>query len=272
MKEIKKSNNENILKREIRMFFSQEFMHKGQLIAWIFADVIKIFGLCFVWIASSKITGNADPSYIVCYYLLVMLIGRFMSDITPENGIRNILSGRFSNYLLKPVSYLLSYLGDDVGANLFRLLVSVPTFVVGYLIASHFGLWTLSSNPYLLFLCFCAVVLGFLINFFMGNIFTLMAFYNKNMDGMRTFYYNISSFLSGEYAPLIAFPLPVLFFIQLLPFRYTLSFPIEILLGRMTTYDITYGFTIGIVWLIILIVIYSIFYSHSIKKYAGEGI
>jgi ABC-2 type transport system permease protein len=92
------------------------------------------------------------------------------------------------------------------------------------------------------------------------------------MDGMRTFYYNISSFLSGEYAPLVAFPLSVLFFVQLLPFRYTLSFPIEILLGRMTTYDINYGFVIAGAWLVILIITFIVFYNISIKKYAAEGI
>lgn len=267
-----KSNFKNILKRIAKMFFAQEFMHKEQLIAWIVADIVKIVGLCFVWSASAKMTGSIDQGYVVSYYILMILVGKLMQDITPENGVRQILNGKFSNSLLKPISYLTEYLGSNIGSNLFRLLVSVPAFGLGMYIANRLGFWIVDFNPYLIFLALLAVALGFLINFLLGNIFTLLSFYNKNMEGMRIFYYNIAAFFSGEYVPFVALPLVGLFVVQVLPFRYTLSFPIEILLGRMTNYDIGIGFVIGIVWLIVLYILYSIFFNISIKKYAAEGI
>lgn len=268
----KKSNFKNILKREIHMFFFQEFMHKEQLLLWILADTVKIVGLCFVWAASVKITHSLDLGYVVSYYILMVLVGKLMQDITPENGVRQILNGKFSNSLLKPMSYLTEYLGNNIGSNLFRLMVSVPAFLLGMFITMKLDLWIVDFNPYLIFLALLAVILGFFMNFLLGNIFALVAFYNKNMEGMRIFYYNITAFLAGEYIPFAVLPLAALFTVQILPYRYTLSFPIEILLGRMTEYDITFGFVVGIIWLIILYILYSIFYSISIKKYAAEGI
>lgn len=268
----RKSNLKSILKREIQMFFAQEFMHKGQLFVWILADTIKIIGLCFVWGASVKMSGNIDLGYIVSYYVLMVLVGKLMQDITPENGVRQILNGKFSNALLKPMSYLIGYLGSNIGSNIFRLLVSIPAFTLGMYITMKLGLWIVDFNPYLIFLASMAVVLGFLMNFLLGNIFSLIAFYNKNMEGMRIFYYNIAALFSGEYIPFVALPLTALFAVQILPFRYTLSFPIEILLGRMTNYDIGIGFVVALVWLIALYILYSIFYNISIKKYAAEGI
>lgn len=267
-----KSNFKNILKRITKMFFAQEFMHKEQLFVWIIADIIKITGLCFVWAASAKVTGNIDQGYIISYYVLMVLVGKLMQDITPENGIRQILNGKFSNSLLKPSSYLTEYLGSNIGSNLFRLIVSIPAFGLGMYITNRLGFWIVDFNPYFIFLGLLAVILGFLINFFLGNIFALLAFYNKNMIGMRIFYYNIAALFSGEFVPFAALPMIALYTVQVLPFRYTLSFPIEILLGRMTNYDIGLGFMIGIVWLIALYVIYSIFFKISIKKYAAEGI
>ncbi|NTV78642.1 MAG: hypothetical protein HGA25_05755 [Clostridiales bacterium] len=267
-----KSSFKNVLKRITKMFFAQEFMHKEQLFVWIIADIIKITGLCFVWAASARMTGNMDQGYVISYYVLMILVGKLMQDITPENGVRQILNGKFSNSLLKPMSYLTEYLGSNIGSNLFRLLVSVPAFGLGMYITNRLGFWIVDFNPYLIFLGLLAVVLGFLINFLLGNIFTLLAFYNKNMEGMRTFYYNIAGFLSGEYVPFMALPLVALFTVQVLPFRYTLSFPIEILLGRITNYDIGIGFVIGMLWLIALYIIYSVFFKISIKKYASEGI
>lgn len=267
-----KNNFEGILKKEVQMFFSQEFMHKEQLIMWILADTIKIVGLCFVWAAAVKYSQYADQGYIVSYYILMLIIGKLTGDVTPEFGVRLILNGKFSNLLLKPFSHLTEFLGYNIGSNLFRLIASIPAFIVGFLITQKLGLWIVNLNPYLIFLTLAAAAVGFFINFLMGNIFSLLAFYNKNMDGMRTFYYNICSFLSGEYAPLVAFPFAILFFVQLLPFRYILSFPIEILLGRLTNYDIQYGFIIAFVWLIVLFISYIILYSTVIKKYAAEGI
>lgn len=267
-----KSNFKNILKRITRMFFAQEFMHKEQLFVWIIADIIKIAGLCFVWAASAKVTGNIDQGYIISYYVLMIIVGKLMQDVTPENGIRQILSGKFSNSLLKPTSYLTEYLGVNIGSNLFRLLVSIPAFALGMFLVMKLDFWIVDFNPYLIFLALIAVVLGFLINFFLGNIFALLSFYNKNMVGMRIFYYNIAALFSGEFVPFAALPMIALYAVQVLPFRYTLSFPIEILLGRMTNYDIGLGFVIGTVWLIALYIIYSIYFKISIKKYAAEGI
>jgi ABC-2 type transport system permease protein len=267
-----KSNFENILKRIAKMFFAQEFMHKEQLLVWIIADVIKLVGLCFVWSASARMTGSMDQGYVVTYYIMMILVGKLMQDITPENGVRQILSGKFSNSLLKPMSYLTEYLGSNIGSNIFRLIVSVPAFVLGVYITSKLGLWIADFNPYLVFVTIIAITLGFLINFLLGNIFTLLAFYNKNMEGMRTFYYNVTALFSGEFIPYLILPFVALFIVQVLPFRYTLSFPIEILLGRMTTYDMGFGFIIGVSWLIILYIIYSILFKKAIKKYAAEGV
>lgn len=268
----KKNNWKGIIKKHFGMYFSQEYMHKGQLVSWIIADVIKIGGLCFVWLASSRITGSIDQAYIVTYYVLMLLVGRLMADITPEEGVRQILNGKFSNLLLKPMNHLSGYIGNNLGSNFFRLLVSIPAFLLGIFIATRLNLWAVDFNPYLIFLALVGVAMGFMINFFLGNIFSLLAFYNKNMEGMRIFYFNIAALLSGEFIPLVILPFLAEYILKILPFRYTLSFPIEILIGRLTNYDIYTGFAIGMVWLVALYFIYKILYSISIRKYAAEGI
>ena len=77
---------------------------------------------------------------------------------------------------------------------------------------------------------------------------------------------------SGEFIPLVILPFLAEFVLKILPFRYTLSFPLEILIGRSTNYDIYTGFIIGGIWLIALYFIYKILYSIAVRKYAAEGI
>ncbi|MHC1716445.1 MAG: ABC transporter permease [Candidatus Dojkabacteria bacterium] len=264
--------NRKILSREISMYFSKELVYREQLVVWIIADIIKIVGLCFVWVASSRLTDDVTQGYVVTYYLLIMLISKLTTDYTMEYGVRDIVQGRFSNLLIKPFNYLLEYLGTNIGGNILRFIIFLPGFILGIYFANKYSLWILDFNPYNLFVALVAVIIGFFLSFLLGNIISLTAITIKEMDSIRTFYYNIASLLSGEFVPLIFLPLWGVFTLHLLPFRYTLSFPVEILIGGLNDYELQSGFVISIVWLVALFFLYKIIYALSIKKYESEGI
>jgi ABC-2 type transport system permease protein len=254
------------------MYLSKELVYKEQLLVWIIADIIKIVGLCFVWVASARLTDTVTQGYIVTYYLLVMLISKLTTDYTMEFGVRDIISGRFSNLLIKPFNYLLEYLGTNIGGNLLRFVIFLPGFILGVWLANQYNLWVLTFNPANVVLSLLAIIGGFFISFLMGNTLTLVAIYVKEMESVRIFYYNILSLLSGEFIPLLFLPLWALFFFQILPFRYTLSFPVEILLGELNNYELNNGFLIAISWLVVFFFVYKTVYILARRKYEAEGI
>jgi len=267
-----RKQNKKILSREIQMYFKRESQYKGQMLAWIIADAIKIVGLCFIWLAASNTKGIGNQEYIVSYYILIMFVSKFTSDFTLEHGIRNILDGKFSNFLVKPYSYLLEYLGTNIGGNILRIVLFLPSFIGAIYFAKINNLWIVDFNPYLIFLSLIAIILGFGISFLLGNIVCLFSFKIKEMDGIRILYYNIASLLSGEFVPSIFLPEIGKFLFEVLPFRYTLSFPVELIIGRINDYEKEQGFILGFIWLLILFVLYKIIYKKAIKKYEAEGI
>lgn len=267
-----RKKTKKILNREISMYFSKELMYRKQLFAWILADIIKICGLCLVWIAASKMDETVSNGYIVSYYILIMLISKLTSDYTLEFGMRDIISGRFSNFLIKPFNYLTEYLGINIGNNILRFVLFIPAFIFGIFLSLKFNFWIITFNPFNIVLCCISIIFGFCISFLLGNIISLISMRVKEMDGIRIFYYNIASMLSGEFIPKVFLPIWGQYVLQILPFRYTLSFPVEILLGRLTTYDLNFGFILSIFWILILILIYRLMYKFSIKRYEAEGI
>lgn len=267
-----KKKNQKILSKEIQMYFSKEFQYKGQMFAWIIADIIKIVGLCFIWLATSKVSNNVEQSYIITYYILLMFVGKFTADYTLEYGIRDIIEGRFSNFLVKPFNHLLEYLGTNIGGNILRVFLFLPAFIVAICLAQNLGFWIVEFNPYRIVLACLAIVIGFGISFLLGNIVSLIAMKVKEMDGVRILYYNVASMLSGEFIPIIFLPTLGKFFLETLPFRYTLSFPVEILIGKINDYQVERGFISAILWLILLYVSYRIIFNHAIRKYEAEGI
>lgn len=269
---LKEKKNRRILNREIEMYFAKEFQYKGQMVAWILADILKIVGLCFIWLMSSKINGNVEQGYVVTYYILIMLVSKFTSDYTIEHGVRNILDGRFSNFLLKPFNYLLEYLGINIGGNVLRVILFLPAFFLGIFIAWQNNLWIMNFNIHSIFLGFVAILIGFLISFFIGNIISLIAIKIKEMDSIRIFFYNIASLLSGEFIPLVFLSGFARKIFILLPFRYTLSFPVEVFIGKIDPQESFLGFFIAIIWLIILFIGYKLIYRKAIRRYEAEGI
>ena len=159
-----------------------------------------------------------------------------------------------------------------MASNALRFVIFLPAFVFGVILASKFDILIFGFNPYHIFLALVAIVLGFGINFLLGNILTLVSFKIKETEGIKIFYYNIAAFLSGEYVPFLFLPFMLQFGLQLLPFRYTLSFPVEILTGRLGSYDLKLGFLIAAIWLIVLWFVYKLAFKLSIRKYEAEGI
>ncbi len=272
MNTIIKEKTKRILIKEIQMYFSKEFQYRGQLLAWIIADIIKIVGLGFIWVAAAEYNNYVEQSYVVSYYILLMFVSKFTADYTLEYGIWNILQGKFSNYLLKPYNYLIEYLGTNIGGNILRVILFLPAFGISLYLANTYNLLIFSFNPYLLLLSVVAIAIGFSINFLLANTVCLAAMLVKEMDGIRILYYNIASILSGEFIPIVFLPFLGKIAVELLPFRYTLSFPVEILLGKLNVYEVKMGFLYSLIWLILSYLTYKFAYSKAIKKYEAEGI
>lgn len=272
MNQPKKEKFKKILNRIISMYLKKESTYKGQIFVWIVADILKVIGLAFVWIAASKLTENISQSYVVSYYLLLVFVSKSTQDYIPEYGIRNIIDGTFSNNLIKPFNHLIEYLGINIATNILRIFIFLPAFIVGIVMALKYDFLVVDVTPYKIFLMLIAIIIGFSINFLLGNILTLFSFKIKQMDGIRITYYNFSALLSGEYIPMIFLPLTGQFILQMLPFRYTLSFPVELIMGKLGSYDINMGFLISLIWLVLLYFIYKIGYKFAVKKYEAEGI
>ena len=259
-----------ILKKEIQMYFRQELQYRDLLIARILTDIIRIFTVCFVWLSVGGNSGGVSQGYIVTYYLLTVFVTRLMSDFSIQKGPSDVITGKFSKYIIKPYSHLVEYLGINVGYSVLRFVLALPAFILGIFLVGD--LWVLDFNPYTIFLSVLAMVLGFFMNFLLGNLFTFFAFFSKQVHGLRIFYFNVASVFSGELIPLVFMSYNMRFLSELLPFRYTLSFPIEILIGDLTGYDLRRGFLISTIWIVFLFVSYNFLYKKVVRKYEAEGI
>ena len=78
-------------------------------------------------------------------------------------------------------------------------------------------------------------------------------------------------FLSGFAVPLQMLPAPVQTLAQWLPFYRMLGFPVDLVLNRLSTQQIIFGFAAQFGWLAIALLAVNVVWSRGVREYSAVG-
>jgi len=78
-------------------------------------------------------------------------------------------------------------------------------------------------------------------------------------------------FLSGQFAPLTLLPSPVQVLAYILPFRWLISYPVELISGRLTPNEAFIGLGAQVAWLVVSYVLFRIVWRAGVKVYSAVG-
>ncbi len=112
-----------------------------------------------------------------------------------------------------------------------------------------------------------AAPLRFVVEWTLG----LTGFWITRLQAFYATYYMALLFFSGQLAPLALFPAPIRFAAALLPFRWMLHFPVELLLGRLTPGDALLGLGAQGAWLGFSLMVLRRVWRTGIRRYGAVG-
>ena len=84
-------------------------------------------------------------------------------------------------------------------------------------------------------------------------------------------YFVAMFFFSGQVAPLSLLPGAIQSIADALPFRWMLSFPTELLLGRVSTQDALTGFIAQLLWIAGIVLLLRVVWSAAVRRYGAVG-
>lgn len=84
-------------------------------------------------------------------------------------------------------------------------------------------------------------------------------------------YFIVILFFAGRLAPLELFPQFLQRVADILPFRWMLAFPVELLLGRLTPGELWLGIAAQLFWLVAGYLVMQVIYRAGIRRYAAFG-
>ncbi len=254
----------------VRMEILSALEFRTDVIIFALSGIARPLIFLFIWVAAVN-SGAKTPltkEEFVVYYLLVMVIGFFVSAWSAPFVSAKIRYGNLSTFLLKPFLYLYQDLGMNLGEKTIKLVYLLPVFLFIWFL---FQLKLPSLNFFGWVAFALGVLLAFGISYLVNICIGLSAFWIQESRQVEDFIDLLSYVFSGYVFPLALLSASVQKIGTYLPFRYMLSFPLEIYLQKLTVAEMIFGLGMQVFWFGIAVLTYHQFWTKGLKKYSAVG-
>ena len=211
--------------------------------------------------------GGYTRGGFVAYYLVLILVNQITYAQVNWTVGDLIRYGQINHILLRPIAPVYDALASEVAGKFVYLVFDLPILIVLAFIMKPELTVTVESG--VLFLV--SLLMAWALRFLWGYWIALLAFWSARADALLTLQDSLIFLLAGQVAPIALLPVWLQSAAVLLPFRYMVAFPVEVLTGNLSGADLAFGFSIQLVWLTAAAVLSLVIWRRGITRYAGFG-
>ncbi len=243
--------------------------YRGRLV-FLFTGALFPMLMLFVWLtvdAGGPTAQGWDGARFVSYYAAAAVVFNLTSSGISWAWDRDLRSGELSNRLLRPVPVFHQYAAAEAGERIIAAIVLVPVFIVAT-IALPIVEYPVGIAEMIAALV--ATLLAFALAVMMSSAFALIGFWTTQSNNVYLLWWGLGAFASGWIAPLDVMPPWLQRTAEVLPFRYSLGFPVEIALG-LPAGDVITGNAAALFWLAVFTAVYVIAWRRGVRRYQAVG-
>ena len=232
---------------------------------WMMPSLVYLF----VWSTAAGVAtiGGLSRGEFVAYYLVLIVVGRLTSSGNNWTVGDAIRYGRMNSLLLRPMSPVYDALASEAAGKVVAMAFAVPVVVVLGLILKPELHVTLESGMGFV----VALALAWVLRFVWEYWVALLAFWATRADALLQVQASLIFLLAGQVAPTRLLPGPLQDVATMLPFRYMLGFPIEVLMGQLDRSQLWSGFAYQVGWLLVALVLFVTIWRRGVKRYSAVG-
>ena len=257
--------------QQFKTTFASMLQYRASLFIWMISAVLEPLIYLIVWSTVSVSRGGSVGDYtagqFAAYFIVFMLVNQVTYTWIMYEYEYRIREGLLSPALLRPVHPIHA----DIAENISSKLVTMPVMI---LIAGGLALIfkpTASFQVWTIFAFIPALVLAFLIRFLIEWTLAQSAFWTTRVSAFNQVYFVLVLFLSGQIAPLSVFPRAIQVLANILPFRWMIGFPVELILGRLTPIQALTGIAAQVFWLVVSLGLVRVVWRAGIRIYSAVG-
>ena len=257
--------------QQFRTSFASMLQYRASLVIWLIGHVLEPLIYLVVWSAVSRSSGGSvggyDTAEFAAYFIVLMLVNHVTYTWIMYEYEYRVRHGSLSFALLRPVHPIHADLADNISSKVVTLpLILAAAVVLALLFRPAFHIVPWAAAAFL-----PALLLAFIVRFLMEWTLALAAFWTTRVSAINQTYFVAMLFLSGQMAPLTLLPRPLQAIAAVLPFRWTTSFPVELLLGRIGFTQALIGMAVQLAWLGLWIVLLRMVWRAGVRVYGAVG-
>jgi len=228
----------------------------------------------FIW--SAVFTGRNTVNgftftQMLTYYGVATIINYGIMDFADWNLQMLIQTGKFTTFMLRPLSHRYFALSQKVGHRVLGLsLELIPVYVIFYLI---FGILLVPAN---IFWTLLSLILGFLMMFLVDYCIGMTGFWLVKTEGIRSMFLLLRNVFTGVLIPLTFFPDILQKILLILPFQYISYVPIRVFLGSYELGGMKLAIpqivTLQGIAVVLMWGVSEVMWRAGIKRFTGVGI
>ena len=254
-----------LIKHTWMMWLQQRSFFFLLAFGWMISPLIYLF----VWstVAEGRTVGGLTQGQFVAYYLVLILVNQLTFSQTNWTVGDVIRYGGMNALLLRPLSPIFDTLSTEVAGKVVYMAFVVPVVAVLALVLRPELDVSLRNG-----LAFVpALAMAWALRFLWGYWLALLAFWATRADALLALQDALIFLLAGQVAPTQLLPGFLREASHVLPFRYMLGFPVEVLTGQLDGRALWTGFAFQAGWLVVAAVLFGALWRAGVRRYSAVG-
>jgi ABC-2 type transport system permease protein len=216
----------------LRVGLAEAIAYRAEFLIWMLTNTLPLVMLA-LWaaVAREAPVGRFDSTEFVAYFLGALIVRMLTGAWVVWEIIMEVRQGTLAQRLLRPIHPVLAYSAQNLAAVPLRVVVALPIALVLFVSAAG---ERVTAEPALLAIFALSLIGGWLLNFLSMVAIGTLAFFLESALGIFGLWWALLSVFSGYIVPLELFPEWLSSAVQVLPFRFMVSFPVEALTGQLS--------------------------------------
>jgi ABC-2 type transport system permease protein len=253
----------------LRVGFAEAVAYRAEMLVWLLSTTMPLVMLALMSaVAREAPIGRFGQAEFGAYYLAALVVRLNAGAWVIWEVNFEIRQGTLASRLLRPIHPLVSYACANVGAMPLRLLASIP--VVGLALAT-LGAGRFTQDPLLLALFPLTVIGAWLITFLAMAVIGALAFAIDSSSSVFELWLGLYGVFSGYLVPLELFPRWLEVTAKVSPFRFMLSFPVEMIIGLTPRADALRELAIQWAYVAVLALAARTTWRAGLRRFAAFG-
>jgi ABC-2 type transport system permease protein len=260
-----------IIRRLVIMDFTMALIYRAEFVMYMIGVVLWPAISLLIWRAALESGASLplDAEYITTYFVLMGVVTMLTSSWTSSYLAQDIRLGQISKWLVRPGSTHFNGIANNLSEKLIKAIALAPMIAL---------LWwffrdrvVVPADPVRWVLFVVSLIAAAIMKYALDVLVASLAFWMDDIGGIDYARGVTAMVLRGQLVPLALFPAWSQGFMEVQPFRFTLSFPLEILIADLSTHDLVTGMAMQLAYPVLSVLAARRLWQKGLRAYSAVG-